>query len=83
MSYKKVREIYNEVKKYDYSQRISELNMKPDRADVIIPATDIFLDIMKWSGAGEIHVPKIGLVDGMARLLYQEHIQKLALNNPS
>lgn len=56
----------------DYEDRISELGLNQDRADVIIPATKIFLSAAKWSGAKKIHVPKIGLADGMIKTLYYE-----------
>lgn len=62
---------YQFLKKMSYSQRISELGLNPDRADVIIPATKIYLSAMKWSGARKIHVPKIGLADGIIKSLYQ------------
>ena len=54
-----------------YDERISELDLNPDRADVIIPATKIYLLAMKWSKANKIYVPKIGLSDGIIKTLYQ------------
>jgi exopolyphosphatase/guanosine-5'-triphosphate,3'-diphosphate pyrophosphatase len=53
-----------------YEQRISELGLNPDRADVIIPATRIYLNAMKWSRARHIYVPKIGLSDGIVKAIY-------------
>ncbi|UOB19509.1 Ppx/GppA phosphatase family protein [Abyssalbus ytuae] len=53
-----------------YEERITELSLNPDRADVIIPATRIYLNAAKWSGAKKIHVPKIGLSDGIIKMLY-------------
>lgn len=53
-----------------YEQRIAELGLNPDRADVIIPATQIFLNAMRWSGARNIYVPKIGLSDGIVKAMY-------------
>ena len=53
-----------------YKERISELSLNPDRADVIVPATKIYLSAMKWSGARKIFVPKIGLSDGIIKSLY-------------
>ncbi len=53
-----------------YNQRISDLGLNPDRADVIIPATQIYLNAMKWSGARNIYVPKIGLSDGIVKAMY-------------
>ena len=61
---------YQFLKQMTYQERISELSLNPDRADVIIPATKIYLSAMKWSGARKIYVPKIGLSDGIIKSLY-------------
>ena len=61
---------YQFLKQMSYKERISELSLNPDRADVIIPATKIYLSAMKWSGARKIFVPKIGLSDGIIKSLY-------------
>ncbi|MDO6743594.1 ethanolamine ammonia-lyase reactivating factor EutA [Tenacibaculum soleae] len=61
---------YQFLKKMSYKERISELSLNPDRADVIVPATKIYLSAMKWSGARKIFVPKIGLSDGIIKSLY-------------
>lgn len=61
---------YQFLKNMSYEDRISELSLNPDRADVIIPATKIYLSAMKWSGARKIYVPKIGLSDGIIKTLY-------------
>jgi exopolyphosphatase/guanosine-5'-triphosphate,3'-diphosphate pyrophosphatase len=53
-----------------YEQRVYELGLNPDRADVIIPALRVYLNAMKWSGARQIYVPKIGLSDGIVKALY-------------
>ncbi|AUC81622.1 Ppx/GppA phosphatase family protein [Lacinutrix sp. Bg11-31] len=65
---------YNMLQSYSYEERITELNMNQDRADVIIPATRIYLSAMKWSGAKDIYVPKIGLADGIIKSMYKETI---------
>ena len=65
---------YQFLKKLTYEQRITELGMNPDRADVIIPATKIFLSAMKWSNAKRIYVPKIGLSDGIVKSLFYNKI---------
>jgi len=65
---------YQFLKKMTYEQRISELGLNPDRADVIIPATKIYLNAMKWSGANKIFVPKIGLADGIVKSLYYDKL---------
>jgi exopolyphosphatase/guanosine-5'-triphosphate,3'-diphosphate pyrophosphatase len=61
---------YKFLKHLSYEERITELDLNPDRADVIIPATKIYVSAMKWSGAHKIYVPKIGLADGMIKSLY-------------
>ncbi len=61
---------YHFLENLSYNDRISELGLNPDRADVIIPALRIFLNAAKWSGAKKIHVPKIGLSDGIIKTLY-------------
>lgn len=65
---------YEKLKSYTYHERIYELDMNPDRADVIIPATKIYLSAMKWSRAKNIYVPKIGLADGIIKSLYNEKL---------
>lgn len=65
---------YEYIKSFTYEERITELDMNPDRADVVIPATRIYLSAMKWSRAKNIFVPKIGLSDGIVRSLYNEKI---------
>ena len=61
---------YQFLKQMSYQERISELSLNPDRADVIIPATKIYLSAMKWSGSRKIYVPKIGLSDGIIKSLF-------------
>jgi len=61
---------YQYLNSLTYEQRIAELGLNTDRADVIIPATRIYLNAMKWSGARHIYVPKIGLSDGIVKALY-------------
>lgn len=64
---------YQLLNSFTYEERITELNLNADRADVIIPATRIYLSAMKWTKARRIYVPKIGLADGIIRTLYQEN----------
>lgn len=61
---------YSFLNSLSYEQRISELGLNSDRADVIVPATRIYLNAMKWSGARHIYVPKIGLSDGIVKAMY-------------
>jgi exopolyphosphatase/guanosine-5'-triphosphate,3'-diphosphate pyrophosphatase len=73
ISYKKIREIYEMILPYSIDDRIKVLGLNPDRADVIIPAAQIFMKIMKWSNAKKILVPKFGVADGLVRQLYYNY----------
>ncbi|PRZ19801.1 Ppx/GppA phosphatase family protein [Flavobacterium granuli] len=70
LSYIYINSQYAFLNSLTYEQRISELGLNPDRADVIIPAVRIYLNAMKWSGARQIYVPKIGLSDGIVKSMY-------------
>ncbi|MCV9928920.1 rod shape-determining protein [Flavobacterium sp. LS1R49] len=70
LSYIYINSQYAFLNSLTYDQRIAELGLNPDRADVIIPATRIYLNAMKWSGARQIYVPKIGLSDGIVKAMY-------------
>ncbi len=70
LSYLYLNSQYAYLNSLSYEQRITELSLNTDRADVIIPATQIYLNAMKWSGARNIYVPKIGLSDGIVKAMY-------------
>jgi exopolyphosphatase/guanosine-5'-triphosphate,3'-diphosphate pyrophosphatase len=70
---------YQTLKSYTYEERITELDLNQDRADVIIPAMQIYLSSMKWSKAKHIYVPKIGLSDGIIKSLYFETVSSKVL----
>ncbi|WP_274475535.1 Ppx/GppA phosphatase family protein [Mangrovimonas aestuarii] len=65
---------YTMLQSYSYEERISELDLNQDRADVIIPASRIYLSAMKWSSAKHIFVPKIGLSDGIIKSIYYDTV---------
>lgn len=65
---------YHFIKQMSYEQRIEEMGLNPDRADVIIPATKIYLSAMEWSNSNKIYVPKIGLADGIIKSLYSNQL---------
>jgi exopolyphosphatase/guanosine-5'-triphosphate,3'-diphosphate pyrophosphatase len=71
---------YHTLKSYSYEERITELDLNQDRADVIIPAMQIYLSAMKWSKAKHIYVPKIGLSDGIIKSLYYETISSKVIS---
>ena len=72
LSYVYLNSQYQFLQELTYEQRIADLGLNPDRADVIIPAAQIYLNAFKWSGAKKLHVPKIGLSDGIIKLLYSQ-----------
>jgi len=74
LSYFYVNSQYQFLNSLSYEQRIAELGLNPDRADVIIYAVRIYLNAMKWSGARNIYVPKIGLSDGIVKAMYYGNI---------
>ena len=70
LTYMYLNSQYQYLNSLTYEQRIAELALNTDRADVIIPATRIYLNAMKWSGARHLYVPKIGLADGIVKAMY-------------
>jgi len=70
---------YEKLQTYSYEERITELNLNQDRADVIIPATRIYLSAMKWCGAKDILVPKIGLSDGIIKSMYYKTVSSITI----
>jgi exopolyphosphatase/guanosine-5'-triphosphate,3'-diphosphate pyrophosphatase len=67
-----LRDYYNEFNKLTVAQRMSYYKLREDRADVIVPALLIYINVMRWANIEEIYVPKIGLADGLIHLLYDE-----------
>ena len=65
-----LRNYYKEFSALSVQQRISIYHLREDRADVIVPALLIYINVMNWADANEIFVPKIGLADGLIHLLY-------------
>jgi exopolyphosphatase / guanosine-5'-triphosphate,3'-diphosphate pyrophosphatase len=72
MSLNRIRELRDMVAAHSIEDRIYKLQMNPDRADVIIPASDIYTRVMAWAHASSILVPDVGLKDGMMLLMYDK-----------
>ncbi len=70
LTVKQLKEIYKYLKSFTIEERIRDLGFNPDRADVIIPATELFLKIMKWTQARKVLIPRIGVPDGIVHQLY-------------
>ena len=68
-----LQELHTRLKALSLEERMEQFGMKPDRADVIIPAGEIFLTIANIIGASYIHVPVIGLSDGIIDELYLQN----------
>jgi len=74
ISIKKVKQIRDMVDSFSMEERIYKLQMNPDRADVIIPASDIYIKVMQWARATSILVPEVGLKDGIMFHLYEKNV---------
>ncbi|MBN1850643.1 MAG: exopolyphosphatase [Deltaproteobacteria bacterium] len=71
VSFEKIKSIKANIEQYELVDRINILGLRPDRADVIIPASDIYLSVMQWANIKKVYVPQIGLADGMIHLMYE------------
>ncbi len=72
LSLEQLRNYYKEFSNLSLAQRISLYQLREDRADVIVPALLIYINVMRWAEADEIFVPKIGLADGLIHILYEQ-----------
>ncbi len=75
LSFSKLNALYNELNSHSLKERITLLKLNQDRADVIIPACEIYLTLMKWTGIRQIYVPKVGMVDGIINLLIEKNLK--------
>jgi exopolyphosphatase/guanosine-5'-triphosphate,3'-diphosphate pyrophosphatase len=71
ISYKEVRRLHDYLSSFTLERRIAELGLRPDRADVILLAGEIYLSVMKWAKVKKMYVPQIGLADGIIHILYE------------
>ncbi|MEO6812503.1 MAG: exopolyphosphatase [Ginsengibacter sp.] len=72
LSLELLRDFYKELSNVPVQDRINIYKLKEDRADVIVPALQIYINVMRWAGATEIYVPRIGLADGLVQHLWEE-----------
>ena len=72
LSFKELQDQYTNLKSFSFEQRITRLKLRPDRADVIVPACEIYLRLMEYAGVKEMLVPKIGLADGIILSIFNE-----------
>jgi exopolyphosphatase/guanosine-5'-triphosphate,3'-diphosphate pyrophosphatase len=71
LSIELLKDYYKELSSVSLQQRIQLYKLREDRADVIVPALQIYINIMRWANINEIYVPKIGLADGLIQSLYE------------
>jgi len=71
-----LRDYYKEFSNLSLSQRMSLYKFREDRADVIVPALLIYINVMRWADSNEILVPRIGLADGLIQTLYADLVRK-------
>lgn len=76
MTYAKIKAIYDYLNSLSLKDRIHEVGLRSDRADVIIPASEIFLTIMKVGRLKNITAPRLGLVDGIIQTLIDKNFKK-------
>jgi exopolyphosphatase/guanosine-5'-triphosphate,3'-diphosphate pyrophosphatase len=75
VSLSEIRLLLKELESAEYKERMIKFKLKPDRADVIVPACKIYYRLMKTAGVREMKVPKIGLPDGIIRHIYNSVIR--------
>ena len=76
LTFLKLKSIYNQLNSHSLKERIQIFGLNPDRADVIIPACEIYITLMKWTGIKQIYVPRVGMADGIINLLIAENLNK-------
>lgn len=73
MSLSKIKEMKQLIEKHTIEERIHVLQLNADRADVIVPASDIYIKVMDWARTKSILVPDVGLKDGIMHYLYERN----------
>lgn len=71
-----LKKYYADLKSLSVEERIHLYHFREDRADVIVPALQVYINLMRWANIKDIYVPNIGLVDGLVHALYQEVINE-------
>ncbi|GAB3928243.1 Ppx/GppA phosphatase family protein [Mucilaginibacter myungsuensis] len=74
LSFAKLNNLYNYLNSFSMKERINVLGLNQDRADVIIPACEIYLSVLKWGSIKNIYVPSVGMVDGIIQTLIEKNL---------
>ncbi len=72
LTWELLKDYHKELSNATVEERMHRYNFRADRADVIVPALQIYISVMRWAAAEEIYVPKIGLADGLIKMLHKE-----------
>ena len=67
-----LKDYYKEFSSFSVEERMHLYKLREDRADVIVPALSIYINVMRWANIDEVYVPKVGLADGLVQHLYEE-----------
>jgi exopolyphosphatase / guanosine-5'-triphosphate,3'-diphosphate pyrophosphatase len=76
LTFGKLKSLYHYLDSFSLKDRINILSLNPDRADVIIPACEIYLTVMKSANIKDLYVPTVGLVDGIIQTLIEKNFPK-------
>jgi exopolyphosphatase/guanosine-5'-triphosphate,3'-diphosphate pyrophosphatase len=80
LTFLKLKALFNQLNSQSLKERIQVFGLNPDRADVIIPAAEIFITLMKWTGIKQVYVPRVGMADGIINLLIEENLNAEVLH---
>jgi len=76
LTFSKLKTLYNYLNSFSLKDRINVLGLNQDRADVIIPACEIYMTVMKTANIKNIYVPSVGMVDGIIQILIENKFPK-------
>jgi exopolyphosphatase/guanosine-5'-triphosphate,3'-diphosphate pyrophosphatase len=77
LTFSKLKSLYTYLNSFSLKDRINVLGLNQDRADVIIPACEIYMAVMKWAGIKSMYVPSVGMVDGIIQTLIEKNYTKI------
>ncbi|QLH48009.1 MAG: exopolyphosphatase [Bacteroidota bacterium] len=75
LSLESLKEYYKEMHPLSVAERMHRYGFREDRADVIVPALQVYISVMRWAGIQDVFVPQIGLADGIIRTMYQSRLK--------
>lgn len=67
-----LKKFLKELSQLTVEERMKTYHIREDRADVLVPALEIYTKVMSWSGINKIYVPKISVADGLIKKMYQK-----------